>query len=302
MTTFNDVTPRMGTLARKKSPGSGLPPLPPKPPPPAEKPIGPRCPSCDTLMRTKDEHGAWACEWCAKFKNAEPAAEAKEPEASPFVAGRRGPKFGSRTNPTCCFKPTKRKSIGSGICVCTVCGKEYDTRKPAAAPSPKPQTSILGEGLGTKEAAKLRADLGVTEQPKPQVTALPETVKAPPPGLNGEHETRREEQLKIPPSRPANNSRGVVTRKFGEFTIYRGEPPARRHGSATTPLGLAIRALEPGEHMELSSDSKTYGAVRSAIHNLQRRNKQHDLQNYLSADGSCRVVRRMTKEESEAAR
>lgn len=168
--------------------------------------------------------------------------------------------------------------------------------KPEAAPSPfaagrrgpKP-ASVLGAGLGEKEAQRIKEELGET----------------PAPGLNGDHATRAAERAKIPPSRPANNCRGDEgVRKVGEFTFYRGEPPPRRLGAPTSPLGQAIRELQPGEFMTIAPDAKTHGLVRSILHNLREKKICPGLQTYLSADRSARVVMRKADggQESEAAR
>lgn len=236
------------------------------------------------------------------------------------------PGAGRPPNPTCCGQPTKRLTTGSSIVRCEVCETTYgpghapppaarvslepeavSPKAPTVSPfavgrrGPKP-SSVLGAGLSARETEQLREELNASEPAQKAGIPVIYEHTSPLPGLNGDHATRAQERSKIPPSRPANNSRGEdEPTKVGEFTFYRGEPPPKK--AKQESLTEAIRQLptDGSRHLRLEIDNKTRLRLSDAIVRLRRRDGINDVVHYIAADRSCRVVMRIAA-EGEAKR
>lgn len=125
----------------------------------------------------------------------------------------------------------------------------------------------------------------------------------PAPGLDGDHATRAEERSKIPPSRPANNSRGPRG-ATPRYEIRTTPPPPSIGLGRNTGLAEAIRDLptDGSAWLCVPPDDLTAARVRDAVRRLKVRGRILDVTHYLAADRSCRVVIRRPKAEGEASR
>lgn len=236
-----------------------------------------------------------------------PPARAPEPQPPRVLAKRKNAPGGGRPpNPMCCGRLTKRISPGSSTVMCTLCqtvyphgsAPEQKPERPAIPPPPPPPANVLVNEATQIARPKPTAapsrpmptpprrpiyGTGLTEKQRKLIDAELAEV---PPGLNGDHETHREESKKIPPSRPANNSRGD-----GEFTVHHTPPPMPQAMTKRGRLRVAIEALGPyPAHIRLPADSETSRLVRDLINDMRRRNGMSDLTHYIAEDRSCHVI------------
>ncbi len=285
-------------------------PPPPQSVKPAAKPaevFGPHCPSCATLTRERD--GKWWCKWCEIEL---PQTAAAETPAKPAAAA---------------------EVSAEGRCVSQK-APSVARKAPEVSPAPSPFATgrrgpkplpVLGAGLGEKETKRLQEDLGATRSayvtcctagcaepahykpfegrfycPQHRNVAVDNscaTVVTESPGLNGDHATRAAERAKIPPSRPANNSRGEPAVPKTTFKVCKTPPPNPYMQGVTDSIAAAILQLpaDGSEHLEFPTDAKTAQRIRDAVHRVRTRNRIDDVEYYLAGDRSCRVVIRRAK-------
>jgi hypothetical protein len=147
---------------------------------------------------------------------------------------------------------------------------------------------VLGTGLSERELKQLREDLAPLAPPAP--------------GLNGDHATRAEERSKIPPSRPANNSRGDDKPWRRRQTDDAPEPlltGVRAHVSDVIELANEFMRLGPWpDRLEVPAEwfghntTENKGRMPALRKAIETRCGKKALATYTSADRKVRVLYR----------